>query len=95
MGKPEGVVEDYLCSQAKHYNYICWKFISPSQDGVPDRILIGKDRVIFIETKSGSGRLRKLQSSIIANMKKHGADVRVVNSKELVDKLFSELEKPP
>lgn len=94
MGKPEAFVENYLCSQAKLHKCLCWKFVSPSQDGVPDRVLIGFGRIIFIETKSHTGKLRKLQESVIKNMIKHGADVRVANSRELIDKLFRELEKP-
>ena len=49
MGKAEGYVEDYLIKQAKAHNHLCFKFISPGIDGVPDRILIGNGKTIFIE----------------------------------------------
>lgn len=96
MGKPEGIIENYLQAQSELHNFLCLKFISPSYSGVPDRILLGIDgnkqsRVIFVETKSETGSVRELQNYVIQNMKFHGADVRIINTKEKVNELFKEL----
>ena len=93
MGKPEGIVEKYLAKQAKSHGFLCWKFESSSQNGVPDRVLIGHGRNIYVETKSPVGKLRDQQEIIIDIMRKHGAEVYVINTKELVDKFFEKLRK--
>lgn len=93
MGKAEGEVENYLRTKALENHYLCYKFTSPSTSGVPDRILIGFGNVIFVETKSETGKTRRLQEVTIEKMQKHGADVRVINTKKLVDELFDELTK--
>ena len=57
----EKVIEEYFRRKAKENGYLCWKFTSPSTDGVPDRILIGHNRVIFVELKAPGEVPRKLQ----------------------------------
>lgn len=92
MGKPEGIIEDYLYSQAQKHNCLCFKFTSPGKRGVPDRIIIGFGKTIFVEMKSEVGSLRKQQELRIKQMREHGADVRVLNNKHLIDEFFQELE---
>ena len=29
MGKPEGIIEDYLIKQAENHDSVCYKFTSP------------------------------------------------------------------
>lgn len=92
MGKPEGLVENYLIKQSKANGYLCYKFTSPGKRGVPDRIVIGNGHTIFIELKSETGDLRKQQEFRIREMREHGADVRVLNTKQKIDQFFLELE---
>lgn len=91
MGKPEGIIEDYLIKKSVENNCLCFKFVSPGRRGVPDRIVIGKGRTIFVELKSETGSLRKQQEFRIAEMQQHGADVRVLNTKEKIDQFFKTL----
>lgn len=93
MGKPESIIENYLVNQAKINDCICWKFVSPSTSGVPDRILIGMEHVIFIETKAPGEKPRRLQKTIINLMRKKGAVVLVIDTKQQIDKLFDALKK--
>ena len=93
MGKPEGIVEDYLFRQAEKHGFLCFKFTSPGHRGVPDRIVIGRGHTVFIELKSDTGELSKLQKTVIANMIEHGADVRVYRSKTEIDEFFKEASK--
>lgn len=92
MGKPEGIIENYLVSQAKINNCICWKFVSPSTSGVPDRILIGLNHILFIETKAPGEEPRKLQKTIINLMRRKGAVVLVIDTKRQIDRLFDALK---
>ena len=63
----------------------CYKWVSPNQNGVPDRIvLLPKGVVIFVELKDYKGKIsqvQKIQQKIIQNL---GFQVYVLNSKERV-----------
>lgn len=85
MGAPEGAIEKYLYDQAKKYNILCYKFTAPSTAGVPDRILIGNNKTVFVELKRPGAKPRKLQIAIHTKMREHGATVFVADTKELVN----------
>ena len=91
MGKPEGVIENYLIKQAKKHNFLCYKFVSPSNNGVPDRIIIGNGLTLFIELKAPGEVARKQQQAVINRMRKHGATVYIIDSKQQIDELFASL----
>lgn len=92
MGKAEGYVENYLKTQAEKQGFLCQKFVSPSNSGVPDRVLIGYGKTIFIETKSKDGKLRVLQEKIIEIMRKHGAIIYVANTRPQVLEILNEIK---
>jgi hypothetical protein len=86
---PEGRIESYLISQSEKYGILCYKFVSPGNKGVPDRILIGKGKTVFVETKAPKEVPRKLQEYVIKKMKKAGATVYVADTKEAVDAILN------
>ncbi|WP_085514189.1 VRR-NUC domain-containing protein [Plantibacter flavus] len=90
MGKPENYVESYLYSRVRASGGLCLKFMS-SISGVPDRIVILAGRTVFVETKALGKKPRKLQLVRFNEMRVAGADVRVIDSRELVEELISEL----
>lgn len=98
MGAPEAKIENYLLSECNKRNYMCLKFVSPSTAGVPDRLIIaknletGKRLVCFVETKAPGEKPRKLQLSVIAQMKEKGADVFVADTREIVDQIIRWIE---
>lgn len=88
----ERALEQYLVKQAKSHSALSYKWVSPAQRGVPDRIVIGEGgRVTFVELKNpnGNGRLSPLQQHTIDALLAFGCDVRVIASKKEVDALFS------
>lgn len=85
MNQIENDVETYLYTQAKKYDILCYKFTAPSTRGVPDRILIGNGKTIFLELKRPGEKPRKLQFAIHKRMREHGATVFVADTKELVN----------
>lgn len=95
MGKPEGKVENYLIKQSENRDFLCFKFTSPGHKGVPDRVVIGKDKVIFVELKSENGHPSKQQKFVIKKMRDRGADVRLCFTKEEVDALMNEFDQLP
>lgn len=92
MGKPEGQIENYLAAESAKRHYLCMKFISPSTDGVPDRIIMGKGLTFFVETKAPGEKTRKLQRSVIRKMMGYDAVVYVADTKQKVDTLLDEMD---
>jgi len=90
----ESSIEAGLRDKVVKHGAMFLKFTSPNMSGVPDRIIITDGRVIFVELKQTNGRLRPSQEVVIARMRRHGADVRVVygpaGAWELVRELWPE-----
>lgn len=62
-----------------------YKFVSPSNRGVADRLVVLPGVVWFVEVKAEGGRLSPLQTLFIEQMKRLGQNVIVVWNKEDVD----------
>ena len=87
----ENAIEVYMRKRAKENDILYYKFTSPMHSGVPDRILIGNNHVVFVELKRPGGTPRRLQERTINRMRAHGADVRIIDSKENADLLIHEI----
>ncbi len=85
----EKQIETYLVKRAFKANWLIFKFTSPNNRGVPDRLAIlpGGD-TIYIEVKRATGKLSALQERMIRTIKRKGARVYVVYSREQVDTLI-------
>lgn len=89
----ESQIERRLVEGVKRLGGMCLKFVTPGTLGVPDRIIItAKGRVIFVELKTETGRLTKIQRYVIGEMQKRGADARVVKGIDEVKELLAEIE---
>lgn len=89
----ESQIERRLVEGVKRLGGMCLKFVSPGTLGVPDRIIItAKGRVIFVELKTETGRLTKIQRYVIGEMQNRGADARVVKGIDEVKELLAEIE---
>lgn len=89
----EASIEKRLVDGVKNLGGMCLKFVSPSMAGVPDRLIItATGDVIFVELKTEVGRLSKIQKLVIGEMRKRGADVRVVKGLAEVKALLAEIE---
>lgn len=88
----EKTIERHLVDGVKKLGGLCVKFVSPGTPGVPDRIIItATGRVIFVELKTETGRLAKIQRYTIEQMTKRGADVRVIKGIDSVKGLLAEI----
>lgn len=81
----EAKIEKYLASQLQRRGYMCLKFTSPGTRAVPDRIIIGKGQVQFVELKAPGQKPRADQLKMHDNLKAHGLVVKVIDSKQGVD----------
>ena len=58
----EKQIESKLVKAVKQLRGLCLKFVSPTLDGVPDRIvLLPEGKIAFVETKRTGGKMRPLQ----------------------------------
>lgn len=84
-------IESKLRDGIKKLGGIAYKFTSPGNNGVPDRIVMLPRGIIkFVELKRPGGKTSKIQDMQIARIKKLGFDVRVIDSKDGVNSFVEE-----
>lgn len=74
----ESEIEKVLVSEVKKLGGRAYKWQSPGNDGVPDRIVIFPERTpVFVELKTDKGRLSAIQNVQICRLKALGQQVEV------------------
>ncbi len=88
-------VEGYLCKRVKdELHGWALKFVSPGQNGVPDRIvLVPPGRIYFVETKAPGKKLRKLQEWICGRIRALGFTVLRIDTVEKADDFIREVQR--
>lgn len=72
-------IEKILVQEVRKLGGRAYKWVSPGNDGVPDRIVILPGRPpVFVELKSEAGRLSALQQAQIKRLKDLGQAVYIV-----------------
>jgi hypothetical protein len=85
-------IENKMVRMVRDRGGLCYKFTSPGNPGVPDRIVITPDgRTIYVELKTSVGRLAEIQRWQIEEMRKRGADVRVLHGWPAVKNFVEEV----
>ena len=85
-------IEKCLVSEVKKLGGRAYKWTSPGNDGVPDRIVIFPGRPpVFVELKADNGKLTALQKIQIGRLKDLGQEVRVLYGIDGVSQFFQEL----
>ena len=88
----ESYIENYLVRKVKEHGGLCLKFVSPGNPGVPDRIIVTSDgKTIYVELKTETGRLAKIQKWQRSELEKRGADVRVLYGMDAVKEFLREV----
>ena len=83
-------VERYLRERVKQLGGRAYKFVSPGNNGVPDRIvMLPGGKLFFVELKAPGKESTALQDAQIDRISKLGQDVFVVDSKEKVDNILA------
>lgn len=87
-------IERWLGNQLKKRGCIYMKFVSPGNDGVPDRIVVlPGGGVIFIELKATTGKLMANQRVQISRLRKQGALVFVLTGKRDAELFVDYIER--
>lgn len=72
----ESEIEARLVRGVKAMGGRAYKFVSPGNIGVPDRmVVLPGGRILFAELKTDTGRLSKMQLHQIAQLRRLGAEV--------------------
>ena len=85
-------IEKVLVDEVRKVGGRAYKFTSPGNDGVPDRIVLIPDgQIIFVELKTEVGRLTRLQRTQCERIKSLGQKVRVLHGLNEVAEFFQEV----
>ncbi len=88
----ESQIEAKLVRMVRDRGGLCYKFVSPGNPGVPDRLIITPaGRTVYVELKTETGRLANIQKWQLCEMQKRGADVRVVKGMDQARALVKEV----
>ena len=78
----ERTIEQHLKRQVELLGGRCYKWCSPSNKGVPDRIVFINGQIWFVELKSPTGYLSKLQELFGKFIKQYTDNYCILSSKE-------------
>lgn len=82
----ESTIETYLRDRVRQIGGRAYKFVSPGNDGVPDRLVcFPGGRIVFVELKALGKKPRPLQLVQIDRLQRLGCEVLVIDSKTKVD----------
>lgn len=85
----ESTIESYLVRRCKELGVLCYKFVSPSHRGVPDRVLIFPHGLVtFVELKAPGKLPTALQLAVLKQMEGNKAVIGWTDSKAGVDSLL-------
>lgn len=88
----ESEIEKILREETKKLGGRAYKWVSPGNAGVPDRIVVFPGRPpVFVELKAEKGTLTALQKAQIEKLKALGQDARVVKGLEGLAQFFEGL----
>ena len=87
----ESTIERKLVQGVKALGGRVYKFVSPGNAGVPDRmVVLPGGRITFVELKTETGRLSKVQRFQIGQLEKLGCDVRVLRGADAVQRFLNQ-----
>lgn len=82
----EKQIESHLVKKVKEIGGVAYKFVSPANRGVADRIVCLPDGgVVFVELKSATGKLSPLQEQFAKDMQRLRQNYIMLNSREAVN----------
>lgn len=86
----EKSIEDYLRLRVKQMGGRAYKFVSPGNAGVPDRLVaLPGTEMFFVELKAPGRKPTPLQERKIAELERFGQTVFVADSREGVDEVLA------
>ena len=85
-------IEKVLVTEVRELGGRAYKWVSPGNAGVPDRIVIFPGQTpVFVELKAEGGTLTALQEAQIARLEALGQMVRVVRGMDGLSQFFQDM----
>ena len=81
-------IEKALVKRIKTLGGRCEKFVSPSNIGVPDRLVTLPGKILFVELKAPGKKPTEKQLKDHAKRRSYGCTVLVIDSLEGIDDAF-------
>jgi len=85
-------IESYLREKIKEIGGKAYKWVSPGNAGVPDRLICINGTIIPVELKAPGKKPTELQLKKHAELRKLGIEVRVIDTKKKVDEFLKHCE---
>ena len=85
-------IEQRLVREVRKMGGEAFKWVSPGNDGVPDRIVMLPGLIIFVELKADRGRLSSVQKVQIRRIQKLGQDVEVVQGMDELEEFLERMK---
>lgn len=87
-------IEKYFVRRVREAGGKAYKFVSPGNNGVPDRMVcLPGGRVVFVELKAPGKGPRPMQIHQIGILREFGFRVEIVDSKESADEFILSLQE--
>jgi hypothetical protein len=91
----ESEIEKILVQNVKRVGGRAYKFVSPGNDGVPDRlVLLPYGRAVFAELKTETGKLSDLQRMQLKRIRALGQETAVIRGIDGVSRFFHDYGYP-
>lgn len=85
-------IEKILTAEVQKLGGRAYKWVSPGNNGVPDRIVVFPGRApVFVELKADTGRLTALQEAQIRRLRNLGQTVFVAKGIDGVSQFFQDM----
>lgn len=78
----ESKIESACVNWARANDWLSYKFVSPGNSGVPDRMFLRNGKTVFVEFKQPGGKTSTLQKRQIAILESHDFRVFIISSLE-------------
>lgn len=86
----ESIIQQKITQKARQHGILCVKVDSSSSRGWPDlTCVLPNGTVLFLELKTPTGKLSRLQEHMIDKLKRNKANVYVIRSVEEFDRLVT------
>lgn len=87
----ESDIEKRLVREIRKMGGMAYKFVSPGNTGVPDRIVILPGVITFVELKTETGRLSANQVRQIGKLRNLGVEVKVIHGMKELEEFLNEI----
>ena len=88
----EKEVEARLRDRIKAAGGVSWKFVSPNNRGVSDRVALINGRTIYIEVKRDGGKMSALQKAFMQKVLDNGGEFALVEGMGGVDDFVKKIK---